>query len=269
MIFRTEQIIIFMLACLISIGCVLQHEALASEDIINGKGSTIAETLINDYKSFYARERWIRMGLGFGLGAISANTSIDNEIQNRYQEDIRNSNTDNFSETAKLFGEGKYLIPLSLLSASLKYFDSESPVGNWGVYSARAYLVGSPAMLLMKRVTGGSRPGETNHDSNWRPFNDSNGVSGHAFMGAVPFLTLAKMNGKNKFLKYIAYVASTAAAWSRLNDNDHYLSQAVLGWYMAFESVDSVFYADKRDKRVVIYPKTFQDGYGIMAEIRW
>ena len=69
MIVRTEQIIIFMLACLISIGCVLQHEALASEDITNGKGSTIAETLINDYKSFYACERLIRMGLGFGLGA--------------------------------------------------------------------------------------------------------------------------------------------------------------------------------------------------------
>ena len=271
MIYRTEQnrLLYLLLACLISIGSFLQHEALASEDIINGKGSTITGTLINDYKSFYAGERLIRMSLGFGLSALSANTNIDSEIQNWYQEDIRNSSTDNFSKTAKLFGEGKYLIPLSLLSASIKYFDSESPVGNWGVYSVRAYLVGSPAMLLMQRVTGGSRPGETNHDSNWRPFNDANGVSGHAFMGAVPFLTLAKMNRENKFLKYIAYAASTAAAWSRVNDNAHYLSQAALGWYMAFESVDSVFDADERDKKVVVHPMAFQDGYGIMAEIRW
>jgi len=258
------------LTCLLlMIGFFLQSTAIASEDIANEKGSAITETLINDYKSFYSCERLTRIGLGFGLGAILANTKIDNQIQEWYQKDIRSSSTDDFSKSAKLFGEGKYLIPLSLLSASINYFDNESPIGDWGAYSARAYLTGVPAMLLMQRVTGGSRPGETNHDSNWRPFNDDNGVSGHAFIGAVPFLTLARMNRDNKFLKYISYAASTAAAWSRVNDNAHYLSQVALGWYMAFESVDSVFDADEKDKRVVVHPMAFQDGYGIMAEIRW
>ncbi len=67
-----------------------------------------------------------------------------------------------------------------------------------GVYASRAYLVGAPAMLLMQNVTGGSRPEEMDHGSKWDPFHDDNGVSGHAFMGAVPFLTLANMYDDNK-----------------------------------------------------------------------
>ena len=43
-------------------------------------------------------------------------------------------------------------------------------------------------MLLMQRVTGASRAGESDSGSHWRPFHDSNGVSGHAFMGAVLLL---------------------------------------------------------------------------------
>jgi len=269
MTYRQKTWLHLLFSALICICCSLQQEAFASEDVITGNGSTITGTLIDDYKSFYDSERLLRIGLGIGVGALSANTNIDKDVQDWYQKDMRSSSADSFSKSAKLFGEGSYLIPLSLLSASLKYFDSESSIGNWGAYSARAYLVGSPAMLLMQRVTGGSRPGETDHDANWRPFNDDNGVSGHAFIGAVPFLTLAKMSGDNKYLKYIAYAASAAAAWSRLNDNDHYLSQAALGWYMAFESVDAVFAADGRDKKVVVHPIAFRDGYGIMAEVSW
>ncbi|MGM0384254.1 MAG: phosphatase PAP2 family protein [Thermodesulfobacteriota bacterium] len=267
MIYRAEQHRLCFL--LLIIFFLFQSTAIASEDIANEKSSTITETLINDHKSFYSGERLTRIGLGFGLGAILANTTIDNQIQKKYQDDIRSSSTDDFAKSAKLFGEGIYLIPLSLLSASINYFDNNSPIGDWGAYSARAYLIGAPGMLLMQRVTGGSRPGETNHDSNWRPFDDSNGVSGHAFIGAVPFLTLAKMNRDNTLLRYIAYIASTASAWSRVNDNAHYLSQVGLGWYLAWESVGAVFDVDKQYRKVSIAPLIGQDSFGIAVNIKW
>ena len=246
----------------------IQSAATASEDK-NEKSLLIAETVISDYKSFYSGERLTRIGFGFGLAALSANTKIDSRIQEWYQKNIRSSSTDNFSKAANLLGKWEYLIPLSLLSAGINYFDNESPIGDWGVYSARAYLTGAPALLLMQRVTGGSRPGETNHDSEWRPFNDNNGVSGHAFIGAVPFLTLAKMDKDIKFLKYIAYTASAAAAWARVNNNGHYLSQAALGWYMAFESVDAVFDADRQREKISMSPMIGRDSCGIAVNIRW
>jgi hypothetical protein len=100
-------------------------------------------------------------------------------------------------------------------------------------------------------------------------FNDNNGVSGHSFIGAVPFLALAKMNGDNTVLKYVAYAASAAAAWSRVNDNGHYLSQAALGWYMAWESVDAVVDGEEEREKISIAPIIGRNTYGIAVSVQW
>jgi hypothetical protein len=229
----------------------------------------IIQTIIDDYRSFYSGGRLLRIGIGFGAGAIPANTGIDDSIQDWYQDDIRSSTSDDLAEVFKTFGERKYLLPLSALSAGLRLIEPESPVGNWGMYSLRAYLTGSPALMLMQRATGGSRPGETDHKSHWRPFEDDNGVSGHSYVGAVPFLTIARMNENNTPVKYLALLASTATALSRINDNAHYFSQAALGWYLAWESVDAVFDADEKVRGLTISPVTGPGLYGITANYRW
>ncbi len=90
-----------------------------------------------------------------------------------------------------------------------------------------------------------------------------------AFMGAIPFLTLASMYNDNKVVKYLSYAASFAAAWSRVNDDDHYLSQAALGWYLAFESVDAVFDADKKKRNISIIPMIGRDSYGVSVQMKW
>jgi len=244
-------------------------EDKSTQDTYTENSLTIWKAVTRDYESFYSLDRLTRLGVGFGIGAIAANTNFDTGVQDWYQDNIRSSGTDNFSKVAKTFGEGKYMIPLALLSASINYIDAESLIGVWGVYTSRAYLVGTPALLLMQYVTGASRPGETDHGSKWRPFNDNNGVSGHAFMGAVPFLTLAYMYDDNKVVKYLAYAASFATAWSRVNDNSHYLSQASLGWYMAFESVDAVFDADRKKGDITIAPVIGRDSYGISVHMKW
>ena len=241
----------------------------ASEDAADTEEIGIAETIINDYRAFYSHERLTRMGLGFGAGAIVANTNIDRYVQDRYQSGLRNSGTDDFGDAAKVLGEGKYLIPIALLSAGTKYIDDNSPIGAWGAYTSRAYLTGGPAALLMQRVTGGSRPRESENDSRWRPFDDNNGVSGHAFIGAVPFLTLSRMIEDNDLLKYLAYAGSFLAAWSRVNDDSHYLSQAALGWYMAWESVDAVFASEKKKGNVFIVPTIDANSSMLSLVIEW
>ena len=94
-------------------------------------------------------------------------------------------------------------------------------------------------MLLMQWVVGGSRPGEAHSGSHWEPFQDDNGVSGHAFMGAIPFLNAANMTD-NRWLRAGCYLGSGMAGLSRINDDSHYTSQAVLGWWMAYLAARSV-----------------------------
>ncbi len=133
-----------------------------------------------------------------------------------------------------------------------------------------AYLVGGPANLAMQRITGGSSPGESSDSSHWRPFNDDNGVSGHAFIGAVPFLTLAGMSD-SKFSVYLSYAASTLAGLSRINDNAHFPSQVFLGWFMAFEATGSVRESDKQGEKggEKIRYSIIPSNDGVVAQLGW
>ena len=186
----------------------------------------------SDYDEFYSSDRFIRMGLVFTGGAIMANTDIDQDFQDRNAFNIFSEDD---SYNFKQLGEGKYLIPLSLISAGIGHWLNDggelTGVGKWGERTARAYFVGGPAILATQLLTGASRPDEDKMVSDWKPFNDSNGVSGHAFIGSVPFLTIAYMNNDNALIKYSSYLASTLAALTRINDDKHYLSQYPVNSY--------------------------------------
>jgi len=259
----------------------VQNGALAAEDTGNSPNSSISETVSGDYKNFYASDRLVRMGIAFGAGAIMANTNIDMSIRDWYQDKVRSDRTNSWSSAeestaafrAKLFGEGKYMVPVALLAASVNYLDTDTAVGNWGANASRAYIVGLPAMWAMQFATGAARPSHNAPSgSAWRPFNNdgyAHGVSGHSFVGAVPFLTIAYMNPDNGWVKYPAYLASMAAGWSRVNDDVHFPSQVILGWYMAWEAVDSVSDHNEKRKGVKIAPMAVYDGFGLMANANW
>lgn len=231
----------------------------------------IWDTVASDYTRFYSGDRLTRMGIAYGVGGIMANTDIDEDIQKWYQKDLHSSGTDNVAEITKMFGEGKYLIPLSLAAASMGAIistENEIPaIGKWGQGATRAYLLGGPQLLVMQRVVGASRPGEDSYGSRWDPFNDTNAVSGHAFMGAVPFLTLAHMS-ENRLMRYVYYAASTLAGFSRINDDAHFTSQVFLGWFIAWEATGTVS-EDTKENNFRIQPMALQEGGGVELSWHW
>ncbi len=134
--------------------------------------------------------------------------------------------------------------------------------GEFGCRTAREYLVEAPPVLLMQAMLGGSRPGETGVDSQWKPFDDNNAVSGHAFIGAVPFITAAQMT-ENRALRSLFYLGSTCPAWSRVNDDAHYLSQVLLGWYMAYLACQCVTGTEEQQEPVCLIPLACPEFTGI------
>ncbi|MDH5516350.1 MAG: phosphatase PAP2 family protein [Gammaproteobacteria bacterium] len=235
--------------------------------------SVFAE-LDKDYAEFYSADRFVRMAYVFTGASLLASSDADQNIQNDYQTNIRSAASDDFSAVVKTFGEGKYLIPLSLLSAALgpagEHSSGRSAIANWGAITARAYLTAGPMLLATQRLTGASRPSEEPYQSDWHAFNDSNGVSGHAFIGAVPFITIATMYNDNPYIKTSAYIASGFTALSRVNDNQHYLSQAILGWYLGWEAVDAVNTTDSiNDKNYRLQPLAGYQSIGLQIAWTW
>jgi len=222
--------------------------------------------LWTDCQNYYS---WLTMRdllLGVAAGSVLANTSLDQDYRDWYQEDVRSSGTDRFAEFWETLGEGYVFIPafacLALVGAMCDETPLGSVTGDFGGRTTRAYLVGAPPLLFMQSCLGGSRPGESVYQSRWKPFDDENGVSGHAFVGAVPFITAAKMTDRPS-LKGGLYLCSALTAWSRVNDDAHYLSQACLGWWMAYLACDVVAETEYEDKHLTFTPVTTAEMVGM------
>ena len=220
-----------------------------------------------DYENFYSKDRLTRIAIGFSTAAVMANTKIDENIQDWYQDDLRTNNSNNISNQIKKLGERKHVIPITLLSYGFSYFDPDSIVGEWGTNTLRSLAVGLPVVWSAQILSGASRPREL-RGSDWRPFDDDNGASGHAFVGALPFLNLAKISD-NRFIKYTSYLASGLITWSRINDDDHFTSQALLGLYLAYESVDAIDETNASDNKFTIAPMVGDKFYGINVSVTW
>ena len=228
--------------------------------------------VLADYRDYYSWPNMRDLLLGVSMGSIFANTSMDQDIRDWYQEDVRDSGTDDFASFWKVFGDGRIFISsfaAMAIAEGLIDIEEGEPGYHVGVFSdrvTRAYLVGAPPMLFMQVCLGASRPGEKTYQSRWRPFEDNNGVSGHGFVGAVPFLTAGKMiEQDHPYMAGCLYFCSALPAWSRVNDDDHYFSQACLGWWMAYLACRTVNDTEDEYRHLTFTPLAMNDTVGIGA----
>ena len=206
-------------------------------------GNKERDRIFIDFGNLYNRNNVKNYGLALLGAGVMANTNIDQCFQNWHRKHIDSGFSQELGECSKIFGEGKIFIPTMVASAFTYRFLQEKkglPECKFGEFTdrvMRGYFVGAPTLLSMQWILGGDRPRDGG--SYWHPFQQDHGISGHAFMGAVPFITAAQMTDK-PCIKGLFYTASIFCGWSRVNDDAHYLSQAVLGWYLAYLSVRAV-----------------------------
>jgi hypothetical protein len=131
----------------------------------------------------------------------------------------------------------------------------------------RGILVGTPPLLISQYMIGASRPQESAEGSEWQFWQDNNGVSGHAFMGAIPFLTASQMV-EDPGLKAFYFALSTLPALSRITENGHYPSQALLGWALAYGATSSISRTESLNQDWTISPILTSETAGLGVTIR-
>jgi hypothetical protein len=230
--------------------------------------------VLEDYRNFYSCESLTCLTAAFGAGALMANTGFDTTMQTAWQKSVRPTDLGTFFSDCKVLGEGKYLLPVAGVAAATGIVLEGRPagdiVGEWGSRSLRMFVVGAPPLYVLQMATGASRPGESSAGSQWHFFNDNNGVSGHAFVGAIPFLAAAEMV-ESPLAKGTLYVCSTFVGFSRMTDNAHYPSQAFLGWYLAWASSVAVSGTETHfaGMQVRLMPLPMADLGGMAVEAKW
>lgn len=253
-------------------------ERLASEsedDLTFGewfrrRSSRFGTNILVDNRNFYSLGSLAVLSADLGVAASLANTPADNHLRVAYQTNVTSHGVRTFVHDFKVFGEGTIWIPVYAGTAILGTFIERFPGGavtqEWGERSFRTCLVGAVPVLSLQYLTGASRPDESSSGSKWEPFKDNNGVSGHAFIGAVPFMTAAKMTDR-PLLKSALYIASAMPGISRINDDAHYTSQVLLGWGLAYLSATAVD-RTQLSSDVAFFPMPIANGFGMGMELR-
>lgn len=234
------------------------------------------EQVVGDYGNFYSPGNLTNLAIGFGAGAVLANTSLDESISHDlFREnvvEIANEDITQKLHSPKPLGDGHIILPIVGGAALAQPWLEESPwlepLGDWGNRAARTVLVGGPFVLATQRLIGGSRPTESHSQSHWEPFQDNNGVSGHAFVGAVPFLAAAQMSD-SKVAKALWITGSVLPGLSRVNDDRHYFSQVFLGWYVAFLATQAVDQTQHASRGFRLMPLLAPNGFGFAIEKRF
>jgi len=204
---------------------------------------------------------------------VLANTGFDRAFAQHWQTDIRGNASDNFFAIPKAIGGlSYYYAPIYLSTMAFGHLREHTLMGNvmyhFGYRSLRTFMIGGLQQVILTNLLGSGRPCR-NDDSKWQPFQYETAVSGHAFYGAIPFLTAAMMTD-NTGAQFSLYFLSTLPGISRLNSNSHYLSQVLLGWTIAFLSARSVYQTDMDRQpafQVSAYPKN--DGAMLAARLKF
>ncbi len=220
-----------------------------------GRRNTGAKPLFKgtggQWKKNYGRRSFLKLGIALAGAGLLAYSGADEAIEGLHSGTIRNKVSDNLSQVFKFGGERFWFGNWALVGAMDAWVRSNS-FTRWGRANFEAMVVGLPVLWTLQRGLGANRPSSDDGNPRWHPMKAANSASGHAFIGAVPWLTLAK---RHQLLpvKVAARVASAATGWSRINDRKHYLSQVILGWTIAWNAVSAV--NDQPDETSSIIPE--------------
>lgn len=234
------------LACALALlaACATPHQTPSRAPEPDTAFTRFVQHSINDYRNHYQPEALQDLLPPLLLAGSLANTNADQWIRDSWQEDMRNKTSDKLARVFLHVGDAAHnrisvpIYSLTMLTSTYSGEESaDSALATWGARSLRANILGGPQVLVLTYALGSHRP--RTGDSNWDSMNDNDGVSGHSFYGAVPLLTAARMVEHDGW-RYGLYALSVMPAFSRINDDQHYTSQAIMGWSLAWLATRTV-----------------------------
>lgn len=231
----------------------------------------------------YGRRAFVRLGLALGAAAVLVYSGADEALENAHAEladprrgrlsakrhrlrdagrrdEARRLRIDSFPPSAsdhvaaavKPWGEREFFLVWGLAALG-DWLWKSSAFSRWGRATFEAMCVGLPVLWTVQRLLGSNRPTSPDASPRWRPLAHANAASGHAFIAAIPWWTLAARSPQRP-VRVTAQLAGLATGWSRLNDRMHYPSQILLGWVIAGNAVAAVQSGPKQTAAVTTRP---------------
>ena len=152
-----------------------------------------------------------------GFGALIANR-FDGKIQNYAQQyGLLPDRVSRFGDLYGVMGSA-ILLPLSIIITSKAADDSNREMKEKLEFAASALVANGVTTIIFKKLIGRERPNGSNNRSM---------SSGHTSQSFAVAAVVNEIYGQNAGI--VAYLIASLVGISRINDNDHYLSDVIVG----------------------------------------
>jgi membrane-associated phospholipid phosphatase len=179
------------------------------------------------------------------VGGVGALMLLDEPVQ-RYTQRHRSNTADDIAAVFRQEGEAPYYAGISLGVLGVGIVAGDPGIRRAGTRLVAAVAVSAAEMETMKRLVGRSRPNEDAGAFSFHPFTSLKDSAGVETRGAMPsghvtaaFAVATSLSDdiKSPLVHVLLYTAAAGTAFSRINDNRHWLSDtgmgAVLGIFTA------------------------------------
>ncbi len=190
------------------------------------------------WRRLYGRRSLLKLGAAVAGAGVLVYSGLDEAATGWHDRRVRSSASDRAARVGYEGGQRPWFLVWAVVAAIDAWVRS-GPFTRWGRANFEAMCVGLPLLWTVQRGLGADRPDAAEPTPAWQPLRTDHAASGHAYMGAVPWLNAARLSGLRP-ARPLLVGGSLLSGWSRLNDRKHYLSQIWLGWFLAWQATGAV-----------------------------
>jgi membrane-associated phospholipid phosphatase len=221
----------------------------------------------------WSRSDWFEFSLFVGITTVLADDEED--IQSWFQEN-RNGTTDNVAKLVKPFGDGRYTLPaMAALYCYGHFFESER-ARSTALLAIESFVSTGVFTETLKHTSHKHRPmpGDL-ENAVWDGPSLSKAnlsfPSGHAAAAFAIATVLASGYGDNTLVPPVAYGCATLCAFSRVNDNAHWVSDVILGSAIGYFTAKTIIgrHGQRNDGSLRIRPVVGGRRPGISVSYRF
>ena len=176
-----------------------------------------------------------------GATAVILGLFLVDEPVMRWSQDVRSGTTDDIAAFVRHFGQPEVwvTVPVGLMAGGLLLNKPE--MAKVGARAGASVALAIATELTIKLIVGRARPDSGLGAFHFDPFSvDANSMpSGHSAI-AWSLMTSLAHEVESPWVRVGFYGLASATAWSRVNDNRHWLSDVVAGSLIGFTSAKLV-----------------------------
>jgi hypothetical protein len=201
--------------------------------------------------------------LGGALGgAIAVRHDVDGEVRDYVEEHPKRWG--NLSDGLGIMGEAQYQIPVLLGVYGYSVYSSDDELHNLSQAIISAYTLTGLSTLTVKAIANTDRPSDEYNDGNY------GFPSFHAASGFSVAAVVEEYEGLGTALP--VYALAGMISWSRIDEQDHDLSDVLFGaalGYVIGKSVARQHREKESQMRLVPYSHPLEPATGVTLEMRF